>query len=43
MAQHVALQHAGHVRKLVLAGTTAGMLMLPGKSEALSKMINPRR
>jgi len=43
MAQHVALQHAGHVRKLVLAGTTAGMLMVPGKSEVLSKMINPRR
>lgn len=43
MAQHFALQHAGQVRKLVLAATTAGMLMVPGKLGALSKMADPRR
>lgn len=43
MAQHFALQHAGQVRKLVLAATTAGMLMVPGKLAALSKMADPRR
>lgn len=43
MAQHFALQHGGQVRKLVLAATTAGMLMVPGKPAALSKMANPRR
>lgn len=43
MAQHFALQHSGNVRKLVLAATTAGMLMVPGKIGALSKMIDPRR
>jgi poly(3-hydroxyalkanoate) depolymerase len=43
MAQHFAFQHGGHVRKLVLAATTAGMLMVPGKPAALSKMANPRR
>ncbi len=43
MAQHFAFQHSGRVRKLVLAATTAGMLMVPGKLGALSKMINPRR
>jgi poly(3-hydroxyalkanoate) depolymerase len=43
MAQHFALQHPGHVRKLVLAATTAGMLMVPGKIGTLSKMIDPRR
>ncbi len=43
MAQHFALQHGGRVRKLVLAATTAGMLMVPGKPAALSKMADPRR
>lgn len=43
MAQHFALQHSGRVRKLVLCATTAGMLMMPGKFAALSKMANPRR
>lgn len=43
MAQHFALQHGKHVRKLVLAATTTGMLMVPGKPAALSKMANPRR
>lgn len=43
MAQHFALQHGASVRKLALAATTAGMLMVPGKPAALSKMANPRR
>ena len=43
MAQHFALQHPKRTRRLVLAATTAGMLMVPGKPEALSKMIDPRR
>lgn len=43
MAQHFALQHGKHVRKLVLVATSAGMLMVPGKLGALSKMANPRR
>lgn len=43
MAQHFALQHAGRVRRLILAATSAGMLMVPGKPAALSKMADPRR
>ncbi|MEO1920567.1 alpha/beta fold hydrolase [Blastomonas marina] len=43
MAQHFALQHGGRTRKLVLAATTPGMLMVPGKWSALSKMVDPRR
>ena len=43
MAQHFALQHPGRTRRLVLAATTPGMLMVPGDVSALSKMGNPRR
>ncbi len=43
MAQHFALQHPGRTRRLVLAATTPGMLMIPGKPAALSKMADPRR
>ncbi len=43
MAQHFALQHPGRTRRLVLAATTAGMLMVPGNPAALTKMANPRR
>lgn len=43
MAQHFALQHGANVRRVVLCATTAGMLMVPGTSAALSKMANPRR
>ena len=43
MAQHFTLQHGSHVRRLILAATTAGMLMLPGNPAALSKMVDPRR
>lgn len=43
MAQHFALQHPRRTRRLVLAATTAGMLMVPGDVSAFSKMANPRR
>ncbi len=43
MAQHFVLQHPRFVRRLVLAATTAGMIMIPGNPAALSKMANPRR
>lgn len=43
MAQHFTLQHPGMVRRLILAATTAGMIMVPGNPAALTKMANPRR
>jgi poly(3-hydroxyalkanoate) depolymerase len=43
MAQHFALQHGDRVRRLILAATSAGMVMVPGAPKALSKMANPRR
>lgn len=43
MAQHFAMQHAGRVRRVILAATSAGWFMVPGKISALSKMANPRR
>lgn len=43
MAQYFAIQHPRSTRRLVLAATTAGMLMIPGAPAALSKMANPRR
>lgn len=43
MAQHFALQHPGRTRRLILAATSAGMIMVPGNPKALTKMANPRR
>ena len=43
MAQHFALQYPKRTHRLVLAATTAGMLMVPGNPAALTKMANPRR
>ena len=43
MAQHFTLQYPKRTRRLVLVATTAGMLMVPGKPAALTKMANPRR
>lgn len=43
MAQHFALQHGRMVRRVVLAATSAGMLMVPGNPAALTKMVDPRR
>ncbi|MEW4447769.1 alpha/beta fold hydrolase [Qipengyuania sp. JC766] len=43
MAQHFALQHGNRTRKLILAATSMGMLMVPGNPAALTKMADPRR
>ncbi|OZA93347.1 MAG: poly(3-hydroxyalkanoate) depolymerase [Erythrobacter sp. 34-65-8] len=43
MAQHFALQHPKRTRRLVLAATSAGMIMVPGNPAALTKMADPRR
>ena len=43
MAQHFALQHPKRTRRVILAATTPGMLMVPGNPAALSKMTDPRR
>jgi poly(3-hydroxyalkanoate) depolymerase len=43
MAQQFALQHSSHVNRLILAATSAGMLMVPGNPKALIKMADPRR
>ncbi len=43
MAQQFAFQHPGRLGKLILAATTAGMVMVPGDPKVLSKMANPRR
>jgi pimeloyl-ACP methyl ester carboxylesterase len=43
MAQHFALQHPRRTRRLVLAATSPGMLMVPGDLGAIGKMSNPRR
>jgi poly(3-hydroxyalkanoate) depolymerase len=43
LAQQFALQCGSRVGKLILVATTAGMLMVPGKISALSKMADPRR
>ncbi len=43
MAQHFAMQYPARVQRLILAATTAGWMMVPGKLSALSKMANPRR
>lgn len=43
MAQQFALQYGERTHKLILAATTAGMLMMPGNPKALVKMADPRR
>lgn len=43
MAQQFAQQFADRTRSLVLAATTAGVLMVPGKLSAIKEMIHPRR
>jgi poly(3-hydroxyalkanoate) depolymerase len=43
MAQQFALQNGARVNKLILAATSAGMLMVPGNPAALMKMADPRR
>jgi len=43
LAQQFAYQHAERCRRLVLAATSPGHLMVPGKLTALLKMVTPRR
>ena len=43
MAQQFAFQNSGRTHRLILAATSAGMLMIPGKPAALVKMADPRR
>jgi poly(3-hydroxyalkanoate) depolymerase len=43
MAQQYALQYGKRTKKLILIATSAGMLMVPGKLSALTKMADPRR
>ena len=43
MAQQFAFQNGARTNRLILAATSAGMLMVPGKPAALIKMADPRR
>lgn len=43
LAQEFVHQYPTRCRRLVLAATSAGAVMVPGRWSALSKMINPRR
>jgi poly(3-hydroxyalkanoate) depolymerase len=43
LAQHFAVQHRGRVRRLVLAATGTGMLMVPAHPRVLGRMLTPRR
>jgi len=43
MAQQFAFQCPSRVGKVILAATSAGMLMVPGNLASLAKMANPRR
>ena len=43
LAQQFAFQHGARCRRLVLAATSPGHLMVPGKLTVLLKMATPRR
>ena len=43
LAQHFAVQHRKRVRRLVLAATGTGSLMVPANPRVLSRMLTPRR
>lgn len=43
LAQQFAFQHASRCRRLILAATSPGHLMVPGKLTVLLKMATPRR
>jgi poly(3-hydroxyalkanoate) depolymerase len=43
LAQQFAFQYPRRCRRLVLAATSPGVLMVPGRLTALSRMISPRR
>lgn len=43
LAQHFAVQHRPRVRRLVLAATGTGALMVPAHPRVLARMLTPRR
>lgn len=43
LAQQFARQHPDRCERLILAATTAGQIMLPGRWDVLMRMSNPRR
>jgi poly(3-hydroxyalkanoate) depolymerase len=43
LAQHFAVQHRTRVRRLVLAATGTGSLMVPAHPRVLARMLTPRR
>jgi poly(3-hydroxyalkanoate) depolymerase len=43
LAQHFAVQHCRRVRRLVLAATATGSLMVPADPRVLARMLTPRR
>ncbi len=43
LAQQFARQYPRRCRRLILAATSAGVVMIPGRPKALSKMITPQR
>jgi pimeloyl-ACP methyl ester carboxylesterase len=43
LAQHLAVQHPGAVRRLVLAATTVGLGGVPPSPEVAARMVTPRR
>jgi poly(3-hydroxyalkanoate) depolymerase len=43
LAQHFAVQHRRRVRRLVLAATATGSLMVPADPRVLARMLTPRR
>jgi poly(3-hydroxyalkanoate) depolymerase len=43
LAQHFAVQHRRRCRRLVLAATGTGSLMVPGHPRVLARMLTPRR
>lgn len=43
LAQEFAFRHSKICRRLVLAATSAGAIMIPGKLSAISKLATPRR
>ncbi|MBV8590158.1 MAG: poly(3-hydroxyalkanoate) depolymerase [Acetobacteraceae bacterium] len=43
LAQRFAFQHPDQCRRLILAATSAGVVMVPGRLDVLAKMVTPRR
>ena len=43
LAQHFAVQHRRRCRRLVLAATGTGSLMVPARPNVLARMLTPRR